>query len=146
MSETERPFASRRLIGETRRGTYRCAGCRSDLFASESKFNSGTGWPSFSSPIIIAAAADGTSAAAAGDETPPSPVVEIEPVVLPTGIRRLSKAIVTTREVRCSTCGGHLGHVFDDGFLYPFTTAFETNNRFCINGAALVFVPSSSSQ
>lgn len=97
------------LEKEKRPGTYVCAGCNSPLFASTSKFNSGTGWPSFESTIATDA-------------------VEIEELDL---IHSLDGA-----EVRCRTCGGHLGDVFGDGRRY----GSKTGKRYCINGAALIFI------
>ena len=94
-------------------GTYACAACAEPLFASAAKFNSGTGWPSF------AAALEG---------------VETEE-------KDLVTATLGGREVRCATCGGHLGDLFNDGRLYVGTAAFASGNRYCIDGAALVFRP-----
>jgi peptide-methionine (R)-S-oxide reductase len=101
---TERPFTSP-LLHEKRRGTFACAGCGLDNFSSATKFESGTGWPSFWQP--------------------------------------LDKAVITKRDtsfgtvrtaVECRRCGGHLGHVFDDG---PKPTGL----RYCMNGVALTFKP-----
>ena len=92
------------LNREKRKGTFACAGCGQRLFASETKFESGTGWPSFHTPIERGV---GTS------------------------IDR-SWFMVRT-EVHCANCGGHLGHLFDDG---PKPTGL----RYCMNGAALAFV------
>lgn len=89
-------------------GTYRCAGCDTALFASEAKFDSGTGWPSFFKPI------DG----AVGSSTD-------------------WKLIYPRTEIHCATCGGHLGHVFDDG-------PAPTGKRYCMNGVAMKFVPKSA--
>jgi peptide-methionine (R)-S-oxide reductase len=102
---TERP-GSCALNIEKRPGTFYCAGCGQELFTNETKFNSGTGWPSFFAPK------------AGSIET--------------TDDRSYGMA---RTEVHCSRCGGHLGHVFPDG-------PPPTNQRYCINGVALNFVPS----
>jgi peptide-methionine (R)-S-oxide reductase len=101
---TERPYSSP-LNNEHRKGTFACAGCDLPLYSSEAKFDSGTGWPSFYQPLPNAI---GTS---------------------------VDKSFFMTRtEVHCRRCGGHLGHVFDDG---PKPTGL----RYCMNGVALKFVP-----
>jgi peptide-methionine (R)-S-oxide reductase len=101
---TERPFTSP-LNDEKRRGLFVCAGCALPHFTSEMKFDSGTGWPSFWAPI------DGA--------------------IRTTSDRSL---FMTRTETHCRRCGGHLGHVFDDG---PKPTGL----RYCMNGAALKFLP-----
>jgi peptide-methionine (R)-S-oxide reductase len=101
---TERPFSSP-LDREHRAGTFSCAGCELPLFASTSKFDSRTGWPSFYAPL--------------------------EDAVATTTDRSL---FMTRTEVHCRRCGGHLGHVFDDG---PPPTGL----RYCMNGVALKFTP-----
>jgi peptide-methionine (R)-S-oxide reductase len=103
--ETERPWTSP-LDKEQRLGTYLCAGCDLPLFSSHTKFESGTGWPSFWAPI------EGS---------------------IETSQDRSFFFLVRT-EVHCRRCGGHLGHVFDDG---PQPTGL----RYCMNGVALKFVP-----
>ncbi len=101
---TERPFTSP-LNDEHRRGIFVCAACELPLYGSETKFDSGTGWPSFFAPLddAIATSED----------------------------HSLFRA---RTEVHCRRCGGHLGHVFDDG-------PPPTGKRYCMNGVALKFKP-----
>lgn len=101
---TERPFTSP-LLHEERAGNFACAGCGQALFSSKTKFDSGTGWPSFWAPLDSAV-----------DETQDRSF----------GMSRTA--------VSCRRCGGHLGHVFDDG---PKPAGL----RYCMNGVAMKFVP-----
>jgi peptide-methionine (R)-S-oxide reductase len=102
--ETERSGSSP-LNDERRRGTFACAACALPLYESKTKFESGTGWPSFTAPI-------------------------------PGAVRtRPDRSLFFTRtEVHCRRCGGHLGHVFDDG-------PPPTGKRYCMNGVAMQFIP-----
>mmetsp|Transcript_223 Transcript_223/g.495 ORF Transcript_223/g.495 Transcript_223/m.495 type:complete len:264 (-) Transcript_223:77-868(-) len=114
---TERPYSSV-LEGEDRPGSFACAGCGTPLFESSAKFHSGTGWPSFATAL---------------------PGVEVENV-------SPVQANLIGAELRCKTCGGHLGDVFQDGFLFVGTPAFKSGKRFCIDGSALIFKPSDGSE
>ncbi len=101
---TERPYSSP-LNSEHRAGIFACKGCARPLYSSKTKFESGTGWPSFWSPLNGAVAT-----------------------------RRDSTLGMVRTEVHCPRCGGHLGHVFDDG---PKPTGL----RYCMNGVAMTFRP-----
>jgi peptide-methionine (R)-S-oxide reductase len=101
---TERAGSSP-LNREKRRGTYHCAGCALPLYSSQTKFESGTGWPSFYAPLPNAVRT-----------------------------RKDGKLIFVRTEVHCRRCGGHLGHVFDDG-------PKPTGKRYCMNGLAMTFKP-----
>lgn len=103
-AKTERAGTSP-LLNEKREGTYHCAGCDLAIYSSKTKYESGTGWPSFFD-------------------------------VLPNAIgTKPDDTLFTSRtEVHCRRCGGHLGHVFDDG-------PAPTGKRYCMNGVALVFRP-----
>jgi len=103
---TERPWTGE-LLDESRSGLYTCAACGAELFKSGTKFDSGCGWPSFYESIR------------------PDAVELIEDSTL---------GMVRT-EVRCATCGSHLGHVFPDGFGTP------TGDRYCMNSIAMEFTP-----
>ncbi|HET6237640.1 MAG TPA: peptide-methionine (R)-S-oxide reductase MsrB [Acetobacteraceae bacterium] len=93
------------LNQEKREGTFLCAGCGKELFAADTKFESGTGWPSFFAPL------DGA-----------------------VGTTEDRSLFMSRTEVHCADCGGHLGHVFEDG---PRPTGL----RYCMNGAAMTFKP-----
>jgi len=101
---TERPYSSP-LNKEHRMGVFLCAGCRLPLFSSATKYDSGTGWPSFWKP-------------------------------LPNAVRTSTDYLIgyPRTEVHCRRCGGHLGHVFDDG-------PKPTGKRYCMNGVAMLFQP-----
>ena len=106
--ENTEPPNSSPLLDEHRKGTFACAGCDLSLYSSEAKYDSGTGWPSFFDVL-------------------PDAVGEKE-----------DDTLFTKRtEVHCRRCGGHLGHVFDDG---PQPTGL----RYCMNGLALKFVPATA--
>jgi peptide-methionine (R)-S-oxide reductase len=99
------PRGSSPLNKEKRAGRFLCAGCGQPLFSAETKYESGTGWPSFYAPMNDAV-----------------------------GMTVDRSHFMTRTEVHCRRCGGHLGHVFDDG-------PAPTGRRFCMNGAAMTFRP-----
>ena len=103
---TERPYTGE-LLDESRAGLYTCAACNAELFRSGTKFDSGCGWPSFYESVRPEA-------------------VEL--------IEDRTHGMLRT-EVRCATCGSHLGHVFPDGYGTP------TGDRYCINSIALTLEP-----
>ncbi|SON58304.1 Peptide methionine sulfoxide reductase MsrB [Hartmannibacter diazotrophicus] len=102
--DTERPGSSP-LDHEKRAGIFHCAGCDLPLFSSKTKYDSGTGWPSFYAPL-------------------PNAI----------GTQEDNTLFMTRTEVHCRRCGGHLGHVFDDG-------PPPTGKRYCMNGVAMTFKP-----
>ena len=102
---TERPFTSP-LNDEHRAGIFRCAGCNWPIYSSKDKFESGTGWPSFVRPLNPQAV----------------------------GYTHDTSLMMVRTAVHCANCGGHLGHVFDDG-------PPPTGKRYCMNGVAMKFQP-----
>jgi len=106
---TEPPFSGDYVYNKAA-GDYRCAACQAALFSADTKFDSGTGWPSFTEPAVAEA-------------------VELRPD---------NSLFMRRTEVLCRNCGGHLGHVFDDG-------PGPTGQRYCINSLALEFAPEADS-
>lgn len=105
--ETERPYSSP-LLKEKRTGTYNCKGCDLPAYGSAAKYDSKTGWPSFT-------------------ESLPNAI----------GTKEDNKLFAIRTEVHCRRCGGHFGHIFDDG-------PEPTGKRHCLNGLALTFAPANS--
>ena len=105
---TERAFSGE-YVDEKRAGTYICAACQLPLFTSEAKYDSGTGWPSF-----------------------------FQAIETNVGTKRDWKLILPRTEYHCARCGGHQGHLFEDGPM-------PTGQRWCNNGVALQFVPEGES-
>ena len=101
---TERPYTSP-LLKEKRKGVFACQGCDNKLYSSDTKFDSGTGWPSFWQALPKAV-----------------------------GTKTDRKLLYERTEVHCADCGGHLGHIFNDG-------PKPTGKRHCINGVAMKFLP-----
>jgi peptide-methionine (R)-S-oxide reductase len=104
-AHTERPFTGE-YVQNHADGSYHCAGCGAELFSSDAKFESGTGWPSFDQPATAEA-------------------VELRPD---------NSLFMRRTEVVCRRCGGHLGHLFDDG-------PTQTGDRYCMNSCSLAFEP-----
>jgi peptide-methionine (R)-S-oxide reductase len=106
--EDTEPAGTSPLNNEKRKGTFHCAGCDLPLYPSETKYESGTGWPSF------------------WDSLPGA-----------VGTKEDNSLFMTRTEVHCRRCGGHLGHIFDDG-------PPPTGKRHCLNGLALTFKPATA--